>query len=190
MTLEDAWRPKGVNCALYRKGGRRGRRKWRTEKWRGQRGRWGTSIKSSPEGKEDISEGRSVLRDRATSFMIKGPLVGLSFLIKVSDLKLRIHDGKRVGRVVSRYKEKQSRDGLTSFKWGEEEAWEGDNRLLEENGNCSGITWKESFKKKELVNVVDVALRSRRRMPAERLSAQEACLESVCVVLCFVLSSS
>lgn len=62
------------------------------------------------------------MRDRATSFMIKGPLVGLSFLIKVSDLKLRIHDGKRVGRVVSRYKEKQSRDGLTSFKGGEEEA--------------------------------------------------------------------
>lgn len=57
-------------------------------------------------------------RDRATSFMIKRPLVGLSFLIKVSDLKLRIHDGKRVGRVVSRYKEKQSRDGLTSFRGG------------------------------------------------------------------------
>lgn len=118
MTSEDAWRQKGVNWALYRKGGRRGRRKWRTEKWRTQRGRWGTSIKSSPEGKEDISEGRSVLRDRATSFMIKRPLVGLSFLIKVSDLKLRIHDGKRVGRVVSRYKEKQSRDGLTSFSGG------------------------------------------------------------------------
>ena len=30
--------------------------------------------------------------------MIKRPLVGLSFLIKVSELKLRIHDGERVGR--------------------------------------------------------------------------------------------
>lgn len=34
---------------------------------------------------------------------------------------------------------------------------------------------------------MDNALQSRRRMPAERLSVQEACLELVCVVFYFVL---
>ena len=92
--------------------------------------------------------------------------------------------------MVSRYKGKQSRDGLTSVKGGEEEALEGDNRLLEKKGNCSGAIWKESFKKKELVNIMDNALQSRRRMPAERLSVQKACLELICVVFYFVLFSS
>ena len=64
----------------------------------------------------------------------------------------------------------------------------GDNRLLEEKGNCSGVTWKETFKKKELVNITGVALRSRRRMPTERLSVPEACLELVCMV--FILFCS
>ena len=97
-TSEDAWRAETCIMCLVWKGRKRGKKEMEDREVKRSERKEGDLDKKQDRRQGKHSQRRAVVRDWTTSFMIKRPLVGLSFLIKVSKLKLRIHDEKRVGR--------------------------------------------------------------------------------------------